>query len=302
MNFLLAALLSLPASAGDPAPAPASAVVKPAGKAKPKRVLPGEDVSLITRDGWTLNAKYVPAKENQYTFVLLHNGAGRKEDWYFLAKAMQRRGVGMLAPDLRGHGTSVGAPPGQPDAWRKFVVTKQYNEWNNMSMDVEAAVAYLKEKNVPETSIALGGGDVGASLALRYAAVHKQAPFLFMLSPGMAYREVLTINAMRAYAERPVLMIVANDDKRSTAETAILFEFAKRGVGADKATLFSVDREHGTKMLQVNKGLITRLLDWVDNPISDPEATELSTATEDGQDPLPSDSALGGDTQTVPEN
>lgn len=229
--------------------------------------------------------------------MLLHETGGRKENWYFLVKAMARRGLGALALDLRGHGGSQNPPAGQPAHWRKFPSpTKAYNEFNNMTLDVEAAVEYLQTQGVMPHHIAMGGADVGSSIALRYAAVHSQVPLLFMLSPGMSYREVLTVNAIRAYTKRPILLVAGADDNRSTRETAVLVEFAKRSAGPENTVLMPAEREHGTRMLMVNKDLIGKILDWVENPVEPPDLSTAAPAVPvdpDAVQPLPTDDDLG---------
>lgn len=259
----------------------------PGGNAPPgraARVLVGEPVALKTKDGWSLAARHHPARPDHLTFILLHQAGGRKEDWFLLARAMARRGLGVFALDLRGHGASRVPPPGSPAQWREFKTGKSYNEWGNMLGDVEAAVAYLGSSGVAESSIALGGADVGSSIALKYAAIHRQVPMVFLLSPGMSYREVLTVNAMRAYSKRPILMVVAADDRRSTAETAILHSFANKSAGPEYSALLNVEREHGTRMLGTNAGLISGILDWVRNPI---QPLTPSTAAASGALPPP---------------
>ncbi|MBI4424432.1 MAG: alpha/beta fold hydrolase [Elusimicrobia bacterium] len=275
------------------APAPPAAGDAPKPK-RNQRIMPGADVELKTKDGWTLASRYAPPKEGQLTFVLLHGTGGRKEDWYPLAKAMARQGFGVMALDLRGHGQSQNPPAGQPANWRKFPPqTKAYNEFSNMAFDVEAAMEHLQAQGTLPANVALGGADVGSSIALRYSIVHRDVPLVFMLSPGMSYREVLTVNAMRSYAKRPILLVVGADDHRSTRETALLINIAKQATGPENATQLTVDREHGTRMLWVNAGLVGKILDWVNDPVQAPEPPELSTApAEGGQEPLPSDEEL----------
>lgn len=253
----------------------ASAIVKK----RAAKVLPGMPVELKTQDGWNLAAQYLPAKENKPTFILLHETGRGKESWYYLAKAMARRGIGMIAVDLRGHGNSQNPPPGAEAHWRKFRAEKNLNDWISMVQDVDAAMAYLKDAGVPAQSIGLGGADVGSSIALRYAAIHKDIRGIFMLSPGLSYREVLTVNAMRLYGKRPILMIVGADDKRSMAETPILYQFAKNAAGPENAILLNVEREHGARMLLVNKGLITKVVEWMESPQQFIEMLLLSTDT-----------------------
>ncbi|MBI3549588.1 MAG: alpha/beta fold hydrolase [Elusimicrobia bacterium] len=242
------------------------AAPKPAAK-KVVRKLAGEPVELKTADGWTLAGVYLAPKETwNPVFILLHETGGRKENWHSLASVMVKEGIGYLAIDLRGHGGSQNPPPGVDGRWPKFRIDKEYNEWNNMVHDVEAAVAYLNQAGVKETQVSLGGADVGSSIALRYAAIHKEAPSLLMLSPSFNYREVLTVNAVRAYGKRPILMVVAGDDKKSMTETGILYQFARMAAGPDNAGMWPVDREHGTKILNVNPDIPGRIVEWMKNP------------------------------------
>ena len=62
---------------------------------------------------------------------------------------------------------------------------------------------------MPHEAVALGGADLGGSLALKYAALHPEIAIVFILSPGMSYRDIATVNAVRAYKDRPVLFVVA---------------------------------------------------------------------------------------------
>ncbi len=139
----------------------------------------------------------------------------------------------MLALDLRGHGESRVNPAGEEVIWKKLRATRTANDYADMSRDAEAAVAWLAGQGVPEDSIGLIGAEVGGSVAIRYAAVHAKVPLVVMLSPGMAWQEVLTVNALRALKRpipTPVLMVYADADKRSSKETPILYAFAKGAV------------------------------------------------------------------------
>ncbi len=268
-SVALALLLAAPAFAAEP-PKP--------------RVFPGLVVDLKTKDGWALKAKYNPPAEGRMSFVLLHGVGGRKEDWYWLSRPLFKRGCGYLAVDLRGHGESRIAPDGKPAVYRKFVVTKSYNEYLNMSADLEACVGYLESQGVPDEKIAIIGADVGGSLALRYGALHPKIPMVVLLSPGMKYQEVTTVNAMRAYKGRPILMVYSEADKTSARETPILYAFAKMAVGEGKATLLVAPKEHGTKMLR--GPVISEVLDWIRNPVkadvsvSTPPIADVEASTE----------------------
>jgi dienelactone hydrolase len=280
LRFIAAAAL-LGASAAHAAPTQLAAVKK---RAKAPRVLPGEAVEFQTSDGWTLSGKYLTAKEDQPTFVLLHEARGRRQNWYWLARKMASKGIGYLALDLRGHGLSQHPPEGKEGSWRKFRSTKQDNDWEEIREDVKAAIEFLESNGVPSATIGLGGADVGGSIALKYAALNPQIELVFLLSPGFSYNEVLTVNAMRAYKNRPILMVVADDDRRSSTETPILFEFAKRAAGPENARLIRVAKGHGTRMLYYNKGVTDQIVEWIEDPVVPPEI-DVSSAGLDGLSP-----------------
>lgn len=255
-------------------------------------MMPGLLVDIKTPDGWTLKAKHLPAKEGRATYLLLHGTGQRKEDWYYLARGLAGWGYGYLALDFRGHGESVLGPDGQPASWRKFNRSKSYNEFANMARDVEGAVAYLTGLGVPEEQIGVIGADVGSSIGLKYAAVHPKVPLVIMLSPGLSYQEVLTVNAMRAYKNRPILMVHSAADKYSTRATPLLAGFAKLSAGENNTTVITVAQEHGTKMLRRQRELIGQIIDWIKNPVKEPEmavSTEAALSPETEPFPLPAE-------------
>jgi pimeloyl-ACP methyl ester carboxylesterase len=242
------------------------------------------DVELKTVDGWSLKGKYLASKSSTTVVVLLHGTGQRKEVWYHLGRYLARAGYGYLALDLRGHGESLAAPDGQQLSWRKFKATKNDNDFANMSLDIQAAVTWLVSAGIPEEGIGLIGTDVGGSVAIKYAAVHPHVPFVVMLSPGMSYQEVLTVNAVRAYKDRPILMVYSDADKNSARATPILYEFAKRSVGELKASVVMVPRIHGVR-IPMNGPAIRQIIAWIKSPVK-PEVPAFSSAAVE-QLPLP---------------
>ncbi len=213
------------------------------------------------------------------TLILLHDTGRRKEDWKLLALPLARAGYGVLAVDLRGHGASLTSPSGEELSWKKFRATRLTNDYANMSRDAEAAVAELMNRGVPEDSIGFVGAEVGGSIAIRYAAVHPKVPLVVMLSPGMAWQEVLTVNALRALKRpipTPVLMVYAAADKRSAKETPLLHAFARGAVGDRHTALIAVPKERGTRMFQSQRSLVGQIIGWIGNPIA-PDVPSVST-------------------------
>lgn len=250
-------------------------------QAAPIPALPGEAVELKTIDGWSLKATFAPAQPGKLTLLLLHGTGQRKEDWRRLALPLTRAGYGVMAVDLRGHGESRVSPSGEELSWKKLRSTRNANDYADMSRDAEAAVAWLAGQGVPEDSIGLIGAEVGGSVAIRYAAVHSKVPLVAMLSPGMAWREVLTVNALRKLKRpipTPILMVYSEADKRSSKEAPILYAFAKGSVGERHAALIVVPQERGTRMFRAQRALVGQTIDWLGNPIA-PDVPVVSTET-----------------------
>ena len=257
-GLLLAAALTASA-----APAPSTAPVC-------ATTLAGEPLELKTADGWTLCGVRLKALEGKPTVILLHGTGQRKEDWRPLARALSRAGDGYVALDLRGHGESRVSPSGEAISHKQLRATaKGVNDYEDMTRDVEAAVAALTGQGVAEETIGLMGAEVGGSVAIKYAAVHPKVSFVIMLSPGLDTQEIPIVNAVRAFKGRatPILMVHSEADKRSSRDTPLLFAFAKNSVGARNATLIVVPQERGTRLLKADKGLTERILAWIADPI-----------------------------------
>lgn len=269
----------------------------PAAAPRKGKVLPGIVVEFNAPDGWPLNAKYVPAKDGKLTLILLHGTGQRKDDWHALGRSLAGWGFGYLALDLRGHGESGKGPDGQPASWRKFKPTKEANEFANMTRDIEGAAAYLVGQGVLEDAIGIIGADVGSSVGIKYAAVHPKVPLIAMLSPGTHYQEVLTINAMRAYKNRPILMVYSLADRNSSRATPVLESFARQSAGDLNVTVIKVAQEHGTKMLRGD--LPRQIIDWLLSPVRVPGETEVSTET--AHPPAPEPYPDAADTLTEPD-
>ncbi len=244
----------------------------------------GVPVTVKTVDGWTLKGVWQAARPGRPTVVLLHGTGQRKEDWVPMTYALRRKGDGYFALDLRGHGESRVTPSGETITWHKLQAhAKGPNDYEDMTRDVEAAVATMTAAGVPEESIGIMGAEVGGSIGVKYAAVHPKVPFVILLSPSLAWREVPIVNAVRAFKGRttPILLVCAAADKLCSRETPLLYAFAKLAVGERNATVMTPAQERGTRMFLRDRGLAARVADWIDDPVA-PEPPAVSTATAPG--------------------
>ncbi|MCM2267770.1 MAG: alpha/beta hydrolase [Elusimicrobiales bacterium] len=250
----------------------------------PAQELPRQEerVTLTTEDGWNLSARYLKAPESAPTLVLIHTQKSDLTEWEPLIKSLKRYGFGYLAMDLRGHGNSFVTPSGSTTTWRAFSVEGPDNEYNRMLRDVEAAITFLSTNSVTGDRVVLAGSVLGANLAIKAAALHPEISMVIAVSPVLNVNSVLSVNPLRAYGQRPILLIAGADRARQYAEFQILNHTAQITCGKRNVTVIVEAKGFGPGL--VNKYNARRVLDWIRNPRL-PDIVELSTAAPAGLEP-----------------
>ncbi len=243
--------------------------------ASPQAEREEERITLTTEDGWNLSARYLKAAEGAPTVVLIHTQKSDLTEWKPWFKPLKRYGFGYLAMDLRGHGNSFIMPDGSTTSWRSFGVDGQDNEYNRMLRDVEAALVYLSTHSVSAQSTVLAGSVLGANLAIKAAAIHPEVGMVIAISPALNVNAVLSVNPLRAYGKRPLLIIAGANKARQYTEFQILNSTARIACGKENAAVIIEAKGFGPGL--VNKYNIRRVLDWIKNPRL-PEIVEFSTA------------------------
>lgn len=241
-----------------------------------------ERVTLTTEDGWNLGARYLKAAEGAPTVVLIHTQKSELNEWAPWFKPLKRYGFGYLALDLRGHGNSFVRPDGSTVTWRAFSIDGPDNEYNRMTRDVEAALAFLSTNSVTGAQTVLAGSVLGANLAIKAAAMHPEISMAIAVSPVFNVNDVLSVNPLRAYGKRPILFIAGADRARQYTEFQILNSTAKNTCGKENVSVIVEARGFGPGL--VNKYNVRRVLDWIKNPRL-PEVVEFSTAAAAGLEP-----------------
>lgn len=241
-----------------------------------------ERVTLATEDGWNLSGRYLKAAGGAPTLVLIHTQKSDLTEWEPLFTPLKRYGFGYLAFDLRGHGNSFVTPDGATTTWRAFGVDGQDNEYNKMLRDVEAAIAYLSTHSVAGEQIVLAGSVLGANLAIKTAAINPEISMVIAVSPALNANSVLSVNPLRAYGRRPLLLIAGADRARQHAEFQILNHTAQIACGKSNVTVIVEAKGFGPGL--INKRNARRVLDWIKNPRL-PEVVEFSTAPAAGPEP-----------------
>lgn len=152
----------------------------------PNQDLPGmalssdtEEVSFSTEDGLRLSAWMVPADGDARgpTIVMLHGNGGNRADRLPFARAMSKRGYGVLLVDYRGYGGNPGSPSEA-----------------GLLADARAAVAYLASRaDVDDDRIVYFGESLGAAVALGLAA--ERPPVAIVLrSPFTSLADVAAVH------------------------------------------------------------------------------------------------------------
>lgn len=135
---------------------------------------PFELVTFGAPDGGTVEAAWFAASKSK-AVIFAHGAIYNKESWYFLAQALQEKGVSALAIDFRGYGNSkAGSSP-----------QKMY--------DILAAVGYLKKQGFADINLvgaSMGGAAVLAALA--HGDVHISKVVLLAPAGGPALASTAT--------------------------------------------------------------------------------------------------------------
>lgn len=223
-RLIFAVLLLSPAIAAGQAP-----------KDEPDKPRDPEVVALKTNDGLKLTATYYPSKVGKAAaaVILLHAHAGKRGDLDALARRLQLAGCAVIAPDLRGHGDSVG----------DFRELKPEDYADMVQRDLEAVKGFLmQQNNAGELNIErLGvvGVEMGSMVAINWAALDWSWPqlasgkqgedvkALVLVSPEWSYKGVRISDAVvdpSVRSEVALLIVSGSRNARLSGEARRLYK------------------------------------------------------------------------------
>jgi alpha-beta hydrolase superfamily lysophospholipase len=242
-----------------PRPTVATSTLPPAPTAQTTPVLlptPAEPttLTLTATDGAALAASLyppVPASVGAGSapgVLLLHSldnvgGCACRRDWEAFARELQKRGIAVLAVDLRGYGDS--AKPA---------------DWPKAPGDVRAAWDFLVARpEVDPRNSAIIGASMGANLALIVGANNADVVTVVSLSPGLNYHGVRPAALLSNFGSRPVLLVASQDDAYS-------YDSVRQMAGQSAAleAYYLTSAGHGTVMFR-DAALEPLLMDWLQN-------------------------------------
>lgn len=195
--------------------------------------------------------------------VLVHMLGKDRATWQNFAQRASHEGYYCAALDLRGHGGSR-LKNSQRITYRSF----SREDWLAATEDINTALTLLLENKVDPDNLAIAGASIGANLALRFAAKEPRIQALILLSPGLEYHGVETLDALADFGKRPLLLMTSREDEYSASSCTTL---------KNAAATFCELREyegaaHGTAMLDTDPDAAAQILLWL-RPIIGPGHT-----------------------------
>ncbi|MEM7541310.1 MAG: alpha/beta fold hydrolase [Pseudomonadota bacterium] len=205
-----------------------------------------ENIALVTSDGVTLDAWYVPGPEGSRKILFFHGNAGNMSHRVQTLLVLRQLGHSVLIIDYRGYGQSEGSP-----------------SESGLYADGEAAWRYLVEqRHTDPEEIVVYGRSLGGPVAAKIAAAHKpralivESTFTSMADMGGYHYPYLGGRWLSRYdfdtekylneVDAPILIAASPDDE------IVPFEFGQRLLAATgaNAAFFTLSGTHNTAFHQ----------------------------------------------------
>lgn len=215
-------------------------------------------IELITFDDVRIVGNWVTAPTTIGAVILLHMYPATKESWAAFQAVLARRGLASLAIDLRGHGESNVMTDGTKLDYETFTEDEHRSTVN----DIYAAHAWIRERDIDSDSIALAGASIGANLALKFLMEEPEIPAAVLLSPGLNYHGIDTMQFVDYVMPHQSVHIVASkgDDDESVKASNELMKL----LSSEVKMFTKLDNAgHGTDIFEADVELMGQLADWL---------------------------------------
>jgi pimeloyl-ACP methyl ester carboxylesterase len=155
----------------------------PSSPEEPARATNAREVELATQDKLLLRATYYPPKvrgEKVPGVLLVHDAEADRSQLTALAEGLQKKGFGVLALDLRGHGASA-----TPElSWSETAPAERPKLWTASLRDLAAGGRFLREQpEVHASNLSLVAVGASCGLAVRHAAKDENARTVVLVAP-----------------------------------------------------------------------------------------------------------------------
>lgn len=208
-----------------------------------------QDVKITLTDGTEIVALYYPSMlsgRKAPAALLLHQNAGKKEEWALLIPSLQEAGYAVLAVDQRGFGKTGGK-----------------TAYGLLEQDATEMIAWLaSQPGIESGEIAIIGASVGANAALRACAALDSCKVVVALSPGLNFMGLQVEEVVTNMKGKSLLLISGQVDTESAK--------AVRTLGAVESlhnnvmtVLYARSGLHGAALLKNFKDLNTTIVHWL---------------------------------------
>ncbi|MFT5050196.1 MAG: alpha-beta hydrolase superfamily lysophospholipase [Chlamydiales bacterium] len=178
---------------------------------------PGESVNFRTEDKIELSAAYYAPRQKKGgkapAALLVHDAGSDRGELDTVASYLQKKGFGVLAVDLRGHGASADGDCRWPD----LDEAGREKMWSFASRDVKAAAAFLRDRSeIHASNLSVIGIGAGCGLAVRHAIDDENTRAVVLVCPKV---ENYGFNLTRGIVDLEGLptLIIVPQDKREVA-------------------------------------------------------------------------------------
>ena len=223
-------------------------------------------VEYTTSDGVVIIGDYwIPKDANTPApaVILLHMYRSDRSAWRPLVSVLEDAGFAIMAIDLRGHGESI-----KPEDRKleKRVRDRDPVLFRAMHRDVFGAYRWLQQRpEVDLSRLAIVGASVGCSVALDYAVRDKSVDTIVLMTPGEKYLGVDSIEDIKEYGRRPVLMLTSEEER--SQGTQVLSELAKQA----ELKTYTKSGIHGTRMFGKVPGVQRYIAAYLKKNIGEPQ-------------------------------
>ena len=188
----------------------------------PAEMVTGETVSFVTPDGFTIFAAWFTSNVQagrRPVVILIHPYDRNLGIWIPFVPNLTDEGYHVLAYDIRGHGGST---------FQNNVYfprsTFQAEDFNNMPLDVEGAIGWLKSRpDVDAARIGLLGTELGANIAFVSSGIYAEVKTSVAISLITRLRQdVLLGNNVEGFRPRSVLFMASHGDGYAYTSSELL--------------------------------------------------------------------------------
>jgi alpha-beta hydrolase superfamily lysophospholipase len=251
----LALVAALSACGGDGKKATILPVVDEVVDAAAPTVPGAVEVSFETDDA-TITGSYWAPKDAATTacVVFAHQLSSTRAEY----QPVIARLVGtahLYAIDLRGHGASTRGPDGAV-TWKGFTL----EDWEKVERDLLSAIGVVRQRGGGARCVVVGAS-IGSSATLRLAAA---APDLVaavvLLSPGLNYRGLSTVEAART-TRVPTLIVHSQEKGAVDAATALANLLTEASTPVE--VIADPGTAHGMRIVAGDPALLDRVVAFV---------------------------------------